>query len=283
MRPDVCCTGPRPCAGAGGRRWSIRVRNTFPLISGETSCADTQMQIFVCKNNLQFSWTSQVFPHMLMLVLTAVGVELPSHWAVSSLQSVWGHWSCDVRCQVPLQTTTMQWCHDAVWRFVIIRQRYGWWHVMPRLCRMHDSMWIISPADRGTVHWSSHQLVIDREIASLPRVEPGSTRSVWRLTDADKNTYVYIYPLEAEIKSVVLFKGPCQLYRSVTNHPNLDIKLLNLFVKRTTIMNNSVINAWQLGTVPKIKRFHYGIMCKVSRNKTSSSFPGQMEMENFHL
>ena len=98
MRPDVCCTGPRPCAGAGGRRWSIRVRNTFPLISGETSCADTQMQIFVCKNNLQFSWTSQVFPHMLMLVLTAVGVELPSHWAVSSLQSVWaiGHVMSDV-------------------------------------------------------------------------------------------------------------------------------------------------------------------------------------------
>ena len=115
MRPDVCCTGPRPCAGAGGRRWSIRVRNTFPLISGETSCADTQMQIFVCKNNLQFSWTSQVFPHMLMLVLTAVGVELPSHWAVSSCPVSVGHWSCDVRCQVPLQTTTMvPWCRVEV-------------------------------------------------------------------------------------------------------------------------------------------------------------------------
>ena len=133
MRPDVCCTGPRPCAGAGGRWWSIRVRNTFPLISGETSCADTQMQIFVCKNNLQFSWTSQVFPHMLMLMLTAVGVELPSHWAVSSCPVSVGHWSCDVKCLYKLQ----QWCHEAVWRLVIILPRYGWWHVMPRLCRMH--------------------------------------------------------------------------------------------------------------------------------------------------
>ena len=115
MRPDVCCTGPRPCAGAGGRRWSIRVRNTFPLIRGETLCADTQMQISVCKNNLQFSWTSQVFPHMLMLMLTAVGVELPSHWAVSSCPVSVGHWSCDVRCQVPLQTATMMpWCREEI-------------------------------------------------------------------------------------------------------------------------------------------------------------------------
>ena len=107
------------------------------------------------------------------------------------------------------------------------------------LCRMHDSMWIISRADRGSVHWSSHQLVIDWEIASLPRVEPGSMRSVWRLTDADKNTYIYIYPLEAEIKKCSFIQGslPCQytVWRMETIHLNLDIKLLNLFVKRTTI------------------------------------------------
>ena len=128
-------------------------------------------------------------------------------------------------------------CGD--WPSWLVLLWYCWWHVMPRLCRMHDSMWIISRADRGSVHWSSHQLVIDWEIASLPRVEPGSTRSVWRLTDADKNTYIYIYPLEAEIKKCSFIQGslPCQytVWRMETIHLNLDIKLLNLFVKRTTI------------------------------------------------